>query len=238
MPTRTLRKGIAGAALSATALIGVSSVSAFASMSHPSFSVAQQELEQQLANRVTSLGHLASDVTSAGSSLTATHAAVLSARISAELANMNALVAKVPNDTTNAQLNTDRAAMVRDNRVYAVMTPQVFETIAADTYDAQINKLAADEPVLAAEVASLVGQPGSQTATRHYEEYLNRVGNEATKLSNLIVSILAQQPSSYPANRGFFVSANHQIRNAGLQIANANYDATVIALASGGYTGS
>lgn len=218
--------------------MGATTGTAFASMSHSNFSVAQQQLEQQLALRVTSLGHLATDVTGAGSSLTPAHAAILSVRISTELANINALVAKVPNDTTMAQLNADRKSMIQDNRVYAVMTPQVFETISADTYDAQINKLAADEPALAAEVASLVGQPGSKTATNHYTDYLRRVGNEATRLSNLVVSILAQQPASYPGNRGFFVSANRQIRNAGVQIAFANYDASVVALAAGGYTGS
>jgi hypothetical protein len=237
MSTRILRRGIAASALSAGALIGLGGGTAFASTPHDSLSLAKQQLESQLASRVTSLGHLASDIAGA-TSLTPEHANILSARITTEQASINALVVKVPSDTTRAQLNADRAAMYKDNRVYAVMTPQVFETISADAALAQLAILAKNEPALAAEVSSIVGQPGYQTAVNHDNNYMTRVGRETTTLSTLVTSILAQQPAGYPNNQHFFVRANHMILNANVQIAYANYDASVIALATGGYTGS
>ena len=238
MSTRTLRKGIAASVLSAGALVGLSGGAAFASPTHHSFSVAQQQkLEAQLAVRVTGLAHLAADVSGA-TSLTPAHAALLSARIATEQANINALVIKVPTDTTNAQLNSDRAAMYQDNRVFAVMTPQVFETINADSAAAQLATLQKNEATLATEVSSLTGQPGYQNAVNHLNNYMTRIGRESTTLSNLVISVLAQQPSGYPGNQHFFVRANHEILQADVAIAYANYDASVIALATGGYTGS
>jgi 2-C-methyl-D-erythritol 4-phosphate cytidylyltransferase len=40
-------------------------------------------------------------------------------------ASIEALVAKVPSDKTQVQLNTDRASMLERNRVFAVLTPKV-----------------------------------------------------------------------------------------------------------------
>jgi hypothetical protein len=245
MSTRILRKGFAGAVITAGAL-ALTGSGAFASSTGPtgatgsvsaSFTVAQQKLEVQLAGRATRLDHLASDVSGA-TTLTPAHAAILSARIGTELADINGLIAKVPTDTTKAELNADRTAMLKDNRVYAVMTPQVFETISADAATVQLNALQANEPVLATEVATLVGQPGYRNAVNHDNNYVTRVANQSTKLSNLVTSVLAQQPSGYPGNTHFFVRANHDILNANVAIAYANYDASVIALATGGYTGS
>jgi hypothetical protein len=238
MSTRTLRKGIAASVLSAGALVGLSGGVAMAAPSHHSFSLAQQQLEAQLAARVTGLAHLASDVTGAATTLTSAHATLLSSRIATEQANINALVIKVPTDTTAAQLKTDRAAMYQDNRVFAVMTPQVFETINIDSAMSQLATLQKNEATLATEVSSLTGQPGYQNAVNHLNNYMTRIGRESTTLSNLVISVLAQQPSGYPGNQHFFVRANHEILQADVAIAYANYDASVIALATGGYTGS
>ena len=125
-----------------------------------------------------------------------------------------------------------------DNRVYAVMTPQVFETISADAAIAQFTTLAAEEPTLAAEVASIVGQPEYQNALNHDNNFVYRVGKWSTQLSNLVTEILAQQPSNYPGDQHFFANANKQILNANVAIAYADYDASIIALETGGYTGS
>jgi len=50
--------------------------------------------------------------------------------------------------------------------------------------------------------------------------------------------VLAQSPSGFPRNTKIFVDANHAILNANVAIAYAEYDASVIALAAGGYTGA
>jgi hypothetical protein len=248
MSPRTLRRGV-GAVITAGAIVGLSGGAALATTTGPTgstgvtgtppaaFTTAQHKLEADLASRVVRLGHLESDVTGA-QGLQPVHASVLSARIASEQASLNALVAKVPGDTTRAQLNVDRAAMLTDNRVYAVMTPQVFETISADAASAQLAALTANETSLAAEVASLSGQPGYQNALSHDRSYVARVGKWTTTLSSLVTSVLAQQPSNFPGDTHFFVRANHTILDANVAAAYANYDASVIALATGGYTGS
>ena len=66
-------------------------------------------------------------------------------------------------DTTKAELNADRAAMFKDNRVYAVMSPQVFEMIEASVVASQVTVLQGNETTLQSEVASFVGLPGYRT---------------------------------------------------------------------------
>jgi len=92
----SVRVALAGAAIAGVtiALPGV----AFAA-TPATFAQAQQKLEQQLADRVAQLGRLSADITSS-KTLTTGHANLLSARIATETASINALVAKVPNDTT------------------------------------------------------------------------------------------------------------------------------------------
>src|SRR5271170_6912561 len=66
-----------------------------------SFIAQQKALELQLANRATQLGHLTADVTAA-TTLSGSTSAVLQARLLTEGTSINALIAKVPNDTTKA----------------------------------------------------------------------------------------------------------------------------------------
>jgi hypothetical protein len=50
--------------------------------------------------------------------------------------------------------------------------------------------------------------------------------------------VLAQTPQGYPGNTKIFVAQNHQILDANIALAYAAYDASIIGLATGGYTGS
>ncbi len=202
-----------------------------------SFVAAQQKLEAELAARVTRLTHLTADVTGA-TSLSASTSLTLQARLSTEAASINTLVAKVPTDTTFAELDADRAAMYKDNRVYAVMSPQVFEMIEASLVVEQLTTMQGNEATLQTEVASLVGMAGYQTALNHYNNYVARISNWSTRIVNIQANVLAQVPSDWPGDTHVFVNANHQILSANIALAYAAYDAAVIGLASGGYTGS
>jgi hypothetical protein len=251
MSTRTRRRTITGALVTAGALAlssgvafaaptgatGTSGATGATGATGSSFSTLQAKLESELASRVTQLTTLSSDVTGA-TTLVPAHATVLATRIATEQTSINALVAKVPTDTTRAELNADRAAMVQQNRVFLVMTPQVFETISADAATAEFTTLAGNEAHLATEVASLVGEPGYANALNHDHSYLARVGRATASLGTVVTEILAQTPSGYEHATHFFVDANHTILTASVQAAYASYDASVIALASGGYTGS
>jgi hypothetical protein len=202
-----------------------------------SFIAAQQALEAQLASRLTRLQHLEADVTAA-TSLSANTASTLEARLSNEESSIDSLIAKVPTDTTFAELRADRAAMLKDNRVYAVMSPQVFESIEASLVQVQVTTMQGNEPTLQTEVASLEGLPGYQNALNHFNTYVARLSNWATKIVTVEDVVLAQTPQGFPGNTATFVAENHQILDANIALAYAAYDASIIGLAAGGYTGS
>jgi hypothetical protein len=194
-------------------------------------------LERQLAGRQVQLQHLAADVAGA-KSLSVADETMLNSRVTAEESSIAALVAKVPGDTTRAQLNADRAAMLKDNRVYAVMTPQVFITISADAAAAEGAALATEEGSLASEVNSLAGQVGAANAMRHLVDFENRLLHASSLMEATVTEVLAQSPAGYPGNTHVFSRANGKVLSVGLSLAHASYDASVIAMATGGYTGS
>ncbi len=239
-------RSVAVVALVAAMGIGVPSV-AFASSTtttpastiatSASFVTAQKALEIQLANRAAELTRLSADV-NGSAALTANTKATLLARLSTEQASINGLIAKVPTETTWAQLRADQAAMLRDNRVYAVMAPQVFEMIEASSVASQVVTMQGNESMLQAETTSLAGQPGYKTALNHYNDYVTRLANWSTRIATVESVVLAQTPQGYPGNTVVFVNENHKILDGNLALAYASYDASIIGLAAGGYSGS
>jgi hypothetical protein len=228
--------GLAGFALIGGSLLALP-VAASATATPHSFSNNQALLETQLANRATQLTHLGTDVTGA-TSLTAPHATTLKASIATATTNIDALVAKVPTDTTNAQLAVDRASMLKENRVFAVLTPQVFLTIEADSIAAQVVTFQANESSLQGSVNSLVGQHGYTNALNHYVAFVKAVNVANAAASNITTAVLAQTPADYPGDTHVFVHANRELLRADISLAHASYDESVIGLASGGYTGA
>ena len=234
MSTRIFRSGAAVAVLLAVFAAAAAPAGA---ATGASFKAAQQQLEQQLALRSTRLADLQKDVTNAGPSLSTPHANTLNARIGTEETSISGLIAKVPTDQTWAALNSDRRAMLADNRVYAVMTPQVFETIWADVVLTNAGSLNGEESLLQGEVASLMGDPGYNNALNHYNKFVTAVSGVLNRIPTVEMNELSQTPQGYPGNTHVFVNSNIAIRNANIALVNANYDASVIALATGGYTG-
>jgi hypothetical protein len=233
------KRGVQAALAAATVAGAFFVASAGVASAAPSqrFVNAQKKLELQLANRVSQLGRLSTDISSA-KSLTSAHATVLSNAVSTASNNINALVLKVPNDTTWAALRADQESMYRANRVYAVITPQVFQTIEADSIAAQVATFEANEATLQTSVNDLIGQPGYKNALRHFESFVKSVNSAATASNKVDAEVLAQVPADYPGDTYVFVHANRELLSADLALAHAAYDETVIGLASGGYTGS
>jgi len=226
-----------GIGIPTAAYAGATTTTTTTTVPSASFLAAQKALEGQLANRATQLQHLAADVTAA-TSLSSSTSAILQARLLTEGTSINALIAKVPTDTTRAELNADRAAMLKDNRVYAVMSPQVFEMIEASVIANQVTTMQGNEATLQSETASIVGLPGYKNALNHYNNYVARLSNWSTKIVSVESIVLAQTPQGYPGNTKVFVAQNHQILDANIALAYAAYDASIIGLATGGYTGS
>jgi hypothetical protein len=95
-----------------------------------------------------------------------------------------------------------------------------------------------NEGTLQSEVASLTGLVGYQTALNHYNNYVARISNWSTKIVTIQNVVLAQVPQGYPGNTRIFVDKNRQILDANIALAYASYDASIIGLSAGGYTGS
>ena len=137
-----------------------------------------------------------------------------------------------------AELRAAQESMIQGNRVFAVLTSQVFEVIEADTVAAQAATLQSGEAALLAEIDTLQGQPGYANALKHDSAYVTQVNLTAADSAHVSTVVIAQLPQNFPGDTHVFVNANHQLLTADIALARANYDASVIGLASGGYSGS
>ncbi|HTX00177.1 MAG TPA: hypothetical protein VMD59_15455 [Acidimicrobiales bacterium] len=233
--------GVAAAASStgATGATGATSaVSASTTARGAKFLAAQKALEASLALRTTQLSKLGTDVSDNSKVLTSSDLTTLTDRLQAETASISGLATQVQSDTTWAELTSARHTMLYDNRVFAVMTPQVFEVIEADTVAGEVSTLEAEEPGLQSAVNSIAGQPGAQNAANHYAAFVKLVNTAANVSLGVSARVLAVIPQQWPNAQHVFVTANRQLLQADLALARAQYDATVIGLATGGYTGS
>ena len=236
MNFRILKVGIATAILGGAVAILAPGVTS-ASVRPHDFLSDQQALEAHLAVRVSQLNRLSTDITNA-KSLTAAHVTTLSTNISTALTNINALVAKVPTDTTDIELRADAKEMVKQNRVFAVLTPQVFLTIEADNVAGEVISLQGEESNLLSAVNGLVGQHGYTNALNRYTQFVTLVNRASLDAANVATKVLAQTPANFPDDTGLFVHANRALLQANIVLAHANYDASIIGLASGGYVGA
>lgn len=203
----SIRLGVTAAVIASGSLLFA--MSAGASTAAPSSRITQlqQKLEQQLGYRVNQLQVLSTDVTKA-TSLTPSDASTLAARLTAATASINSLLAQVPNDTTLAELKAAQATMIQGNRVFAVLTPQVFEVIEADTVAAQAATMQAGEAALLAEIDTLEGQPGYANALKHDTAYVAQVNLAAADSAHVSTVVIAQLPQDFPGDVNVFVDTN------------------------------
>ena len=232
-----IRLGIAGAVIASGSFLFAMSAGASTSVPPSKITQFQQQLEQQLTYRVNQLQVLSTDVTKA-TSLTPSDASTLAARLTAATASITTLLAQVPNDNTMLELRAAQKTMIQGNRVFAVLTPQVFEVIEADTVAAQAATMQSGEAALLAEINTLEGQPGYANALKHDTAYVADVNLAAADSEHVSTVVIAQLPQNFPRDTHVFVNANRQLLAADIALARADYNASVIGLASGGYTGS
>jgi hypothetical protein len=251
MNAQQVRRGLVGAVASGALVAGLSGgvaaasspapsapgTSATATTVKPGFLRAQKLLEARLTDRANELARLSADVKGA-TTLSTSDAATLEARLATETTNITTLQSQVSAATTAAELKTASTSMYVDNRVYAVMVPQVLEVIEADATSAQVTTMQGNEATLEASVTSLVGQPGYKNAASHYDAYVANVTHASVAADGVDASVIAQMPANFPGDTHVFVTASHRLLAAQIDLARASYDASIIGLASGGYTGS
>jgi hypothetical protein len=193
------------------------------------FNAAKAFVEHQLALRQQRLANLTNEVAKAAD-LTSSDRATLTSDLSSETAGINALAAKVPNDTTWAELKADAKSMVVDYRVFVVMSPQVHLTIAADTESAIEQKLQAAEPKIEAliryEQSKGKDVHGAQVA---YDALVVEVAGAEHDTAGVSAAVLATSPSGYPANMTIFLNAHSNLLQGRAALAAARSDLHTIA---------
>lgn len=234
---RTLRRcrSVAASAVAVTvAVLAVLPAAAGASATTTGSTEAQ--LMQQLQLRATQLADLSKEV-SAATALTPSDQGALEQKLAASTTSINGLIQAVPSDDTS-QLRQARRTMIYQNRVFAVLTPQVYEVIASDTAASQAATLAAEEPALQDQVNADNGQIGYRSAETRYSAFVRSVSFAESATARVSSHLLAQTPQDFPRDRGVFVRSNREILSANYALARASYEKTLIALATNGYTGS
>lgn len=221
--------GVPAVAMASTPSSATSSTSSTSSPHGASFEAAKKAVETRLAWRQQRLANLTTEVTDA-TNLTSSDRSTLSGDLANETAGIAALVAKVPNDTTWAELQADAKAMVVDYRVFVVMSPQVHETIAADTAGAIEQKLTAAEP----QIEALISYEQSQgkdvaAAQTAYEDLVTQVSDASTDTSGISAAVLATSPSAYPGNASIFTNARSSLEQARTALGTARSDLQTIA---------
>ncbi|MDA8295391.1 MAG: hypothetical protein M0004_02175 [Actinomycetota bacterium] len=191
---------------------------------------------KQLQLRATQLANLSKEV-SAATALTASDQGALEQKLASATTSINGLIQAAPNDTLR-ELRSARHTMISANRVFAVLTPEVYEVIASDTVASQAAALAGEEPQLQAEVTAAQGQVGARNAIAHDRAFVRAVSFAQAKTAKVSSALVAETPQDYPRGRGLFIGSNRQILAASEALARASYDKTIVALATNGYTGS
>jgi hypothetical protein len=192
------------------------------------FKQLQKALEDQLTDRQQRLGNLTKEV-SAAKHLTTSDRATLVSDLGTDTTGIDALAAKVPNDTTIAELATDYKAMVDDYRVYLVMTPKVQLTITADATSSLEHAMQAAEPKIEALIRYEHSKGrhvrGAQIA---YEGMVHQVSNAEHDTTGVAARVLATEPSGWPGNRTVFTNASSSLEQAGKAIHTAQSDVRTI----------
>lgn len=243
MTTHRIRTGLLAGAVVAGGVLGVPAV-ASAATSHSgatanplnpttknatTFGIAKKWVEGQLTLRQDRLSHLTTEVGKAAD-LTSSDRSALTSDLSSETSGIDALAAKVPHDTTWAQLRADAKAMVVDYRVFAVMSPQTHLTIAADTASTIEQKLQAAEPQIEAAIQAAAAKGKDVTAAQTaYEGLVVQVSNAESDTNGVSAVVLAQTPAGYPGNASVFLNARSNLEQARTALRTARNDLHVIA---------
>jgi hypothetical protein len=217
---------MAASAPQAGSVTSVSTSSALnpATKNATTFAAAKAYVEGQLTARQQRLSNLTSEV-SAASDLTSSDKATLTGDLANETSGIDALVTKVPGDTTWAELLADAKSMVQQYRVFVVMSPQVHETIAADTATAVCTKLQADEPQIEALINYEQSQGKNVTAAQTaYEGLVAQVSAAQSDVSGISAAVLGTSPAGYPGNASIFSNAHSSLIQARTALKTARSD--------------
>lgn len=174
--------------------------------------VTRSWLEQALARRQATLSRLTT-MAKTSPALSSAVRATLVSQLAAETSGIDALAAAVPQEPTGT-LATTAATMVDQFRVYRVMAPKVRIAVRAGRQARAEQRASHLETALSARIAG-AGQSGRTVARAQAAEadFARRVA-QATADTSAAGSVLALQPSAYPAEASTIAGARSDLRSA------------------------
>ena len=194
------------------------------------FQQAQQKVEAALAARQHTLADLTASVTNNRYLKGGSTQQTLLSLLAGETQGINGLAAKVPGDTTLAQLRQDAYTMVHQYRVYLVMAPQVHLSEAAAAQAAVEAKLTSLEPRIQQIITNAQAKGRNVTAAQQAcNDLVTQVQNASTATQAAdIAAVLGVTPSGYPGDAGPLNTARTQLHTAQSDLQKARSDLHVI----------
>jgi hypothetical protein len=226
--------------ITATLALGYASIGftplASASRDVPT-AVTQKQLENEINSYASLLGQLGADI-QGSRTLEPAHARDLNALSTTADLDVNNLVAKVEIDTTPAELSADATAIDNLRSLFAVLAPQVSETLEADDEQQEYNTVNGDLAALQSSLDALQGTPGYQAALSGYQDQASSVRAAQRILTHIATRVLTQSASGFPRNTAVFTEAAANLETVQTDLTRAYHDETVIGLSFGGYSGN
>jgi hypothetical protein len=155
-----------------------------------SFAADQAWMLTALGDRQARLGELSSTIASS-KSLSSNDRSSLAGLVGAANTTCSQLRSSVPTDTTSAQLRAAASEMIGSLHVYAILTPQVNLTIAADANAASAAKLQALEPGLNTAIAASHATKAELSRLRALEQAFASAAGDAAGIAGPLGGQLA-----------------------------------------------
>ena len=192
------------------------------------FTALKKIVEVELQFRQAQLAKLTGEV-NGSITISPSDRAALQVDLAAETSGIDALAAKVPGDTTLAELKADAKSMVDGYRVFVVMSPKTHCTLASDTETYVAQKIQGLEPDLQAAINAAAGR-GIDVAPAQaaYEALVSEVVAAQSAVSGVSAGCLATTPSGWPGNGSVFKAARVSLTAGRADLVSARADITTI----------
>ncbi len=215
---------VAAAILGALLLVGISAGPTEAATSHASttttvpptgIAATRTQLAAAVAVRQTALHRVLAAV-AASTTLVPADRSLLNGTLDDALTGMNSLAAKIPTDTTQAELTADQTTMVQTYRVLALQVPVADLVIAADQAAAIENRIFIGEPGIQQQLspAANKGTTVPASATTAFTDMQHQILTAQATITGVSESLLSLLPSGYPGNASVITAAQTDLVNA------------------------
>lgn len=163
--------------------------------------------DHEIVRRIENLNKLIERI-SRMKKLTSYEKTTLAAQVQSEIANLNALQAKIDADTDATTLKTDVKSVIASYRVYALFLPKIQLLAAADRLSRTADRISSVSAELAQRVTALQ-KTGTDTTSMQASlvDIQTKVADAKTQSQNAIALVLPLTPDGYPANKSVIQSA-------------------------------